>query len=116
MVIKKCPHCNKELPENAQFCGHCGKGQSAMTEALICPKCNKSYDSSWKVCLYCSEALIDENGSHITAASKDLPDKQITDQDALICPKCNKSYDNSWKVCLYCRETLIKQSFYEKMS
>ena len=25
MEFKKCSYCNKELPENAQFCGHCGK-------------------------------------------------------------------------------------------
>ena len=110
MAFISCLHCHKELPDNAKFCGHCGKRQSAMPEALICPKCNKSFDSSWKVCLYCSETLINENDSYIAAVSKNAPvNRQTTVQDALICPKCNTCYDNSWKVCLHCRETLVKR-------
>ena len=67
--MKKCPHCNKEIPDYAKKCKYCDKEIPAYepagggtTTALLCPTCggSMSYDgtSARAVCAHCGNQVV----------------------------------------------------------
>ncbi|UCD08025.1 MAG: protein kinase, partial [Dehalococcoidales bacterium] len=50
----KCPHCQAESREGAEFCGKCGK---PLVSELICPKCNHSNPVDNLYCEKCGQSL-----------------------------------------------------------
>jgi class 3 adenylate cyclase/tetratricopeptide (TPR) repeat protein len=48
----KCPQCQNELPDDAQFCNECGKKME-----VGCPECGKSNPHASKFCLKCGHDL-----------------------------------------------------------
>ena len=53
----KCPHCQTDNPEGAEFCGRCG--QSLQIE-IICPQCGHKNPQSFKFCNKCRHALVEQ--------------------------------------------------------
>ena len=47
-----CPHCNKELKEDFDFCPYCGKSVK-----LTCSNCNKELKEDFDFCPYCGHEI-----------------------------------------------------------
>ena len=50
--ILQCPHCNKELKEDFEFCPYCGKSIK-----LACIKCKRELAEEFEFCPYCGEEI-----------------------------------------------------------
>jgi tetratricopeptide (TPR) repeat protein len=50
----KCPKCQAELPDNANFCGVCGQSLKA---ERVCPQCGRVNPQEFQFCLQCGRAL-----------------------------------------------------------
>jgi RNA polymerase subunit RPABC4/transcription elongation factor Spt4 len=48
----KCPHCNKMLKDEFDFCPYCGKSVK-----LVCSKCEKQLEEAFEFCPYCGEEV-----------------------------------------------------------
>jgi eukaryotic-like serine/threonine-protein kinase len=52
----KCAKCQAELPDNAKFCGVCGRSLKA---ERVCPRCNQANPQDFQFCLHCGNSLIE---------------------------------------------------------
>ncbi|MGN0398990.1 MAG: zinc ribbon domain-containing protein [Blautia sp.] len=44
----KCSYCKKEIPDQARFCGYCGKEIIAIDHVWIkCPRCGRHFELSY---------------------------------------------------------------------
>jgi tetratricopeptide (TPR) repeat protein len=50
----KCPKCQAELPDNANFCGVCGQSLKA---ERVCPQCGQVNPQDFQFCLQCGRSL-----------------------------------------------------------
>jgi len=50
--ILQCPHCNKELKEEFEFCPYCGKSIK-----LACSNCKKELAEEFEFCPYCGDEI-----------------------------------------------------------
>ncbi len=48
-----CPSCDRQLPEDATFCGYCG---SALRSTQTCARCGRSNPAEMRFCLECGHA------------------------------------------------------------
>ena len=60
--MKKCPNCNANIPDGAQYCTSCG---AKYTDVNRCPSCGQSLTPNAKFCTKCGKR-IDGNGSTST--------------------------------------------------
>ncbi|MFC1856915.1 zinc ribbon domain-containing protein [Thermodesulfobacteriota bacterium] len=58
----RCPKCQFENPEGAQFCRDCGE---SLKQDIICPKCGSSHPPGSKFCIDC--------GNNLTLPSEPTP-------------------------------------------
>ncbi|MEW6186301.1 MAG: protein kinase, partial [Thermodesulfobacteriota bacterium] len=49
-----CPNCQCDLPDDAKFCGSCGK---SLKLELVCPQCGRANSQEFKFCLQCGQPL-----------------------------------------------------------
>ncbi len=73
-----CPHCGREVPDDALICPYCGAQISE--DIAICGNCGHVIPADAKVCPYCGVPL----------------------SDRVICPKCGKEIPAESKACPYC--------------
>lgn len=52
----KCPHCQTENPDGAQFCGVCGQ---SLASERTCPQCGHVNPKQFKLCNKCAYALVE---------------------------------------------------------
>ena len=50
----KCPKCQTENPEGAEFCGGCGQ---ALQAELVCPQCGHTNPQGFRFCNKCGQSL-----------------------------------------------------------
>ena len=53
----KCPHCQAENREGAEFCGECGK---PLISEIICSNCGNSNPQGKKFCDKCGQSLTEQ--------------------------------------------------------
>ena len=50
--ILQCPHCNKKLNEDFEFCPYCGKSVK-----LACSNCKRELSEDFEFCPYCGDEI-----------------------------------------------------------
>ena len=87
--MKKCPNCQAEVKDNANFCGACGKKIEAETvetsstqedPVIICPNCGKQLKKTARFCGECGEKLIGP-ASTSTESGSATPQTQTPPKD-----------------------------------
>jgi tetratricopeptide (TPR) repeat protein len=58
VLFMKCPHCQAENRDGAEFCGECGQ---ALRQGITCPKCGNINPQGKKFCDKCGHALVKPN-------------------------------------------------------
>jgi tetratricopeptide (TPR) repeat protein/archaellum biogenesis ATPase FlaH len=66
----KCPHCQAENREGAEFCGDCG--QSLRSE-VSCPQCGNVNPRSKRFCDKCGHTLVEKEPPELTKLSPAMP-------------------------------------------
>ncbi len=78
-----CPSCDRELPEDATFCGYCG---SALRPEQTCARCGRSNPAEMRFCLECGRAFAESappDRDPRSYTSKHLADKILQSQFVL---------------------------------
>lgn len=67
--MKKCPHCNKDIKDNASFCPFCGedlnKESLSQDDSLHCPYCHSIIHNEDTKCPQCKKRLKFSDRLHI---------------------------------------------------
>src|SRR5205814_2318211 len=79
-----CPGCQAALPDDAAFCGHCGR---ALQSERTCPRCGRPNAAEMHFCLGCGSPLVASGAAHQpdprTYTPKHLAKKILTSRAAL---------------------------------
>jgi Double zinc ribbon len=77
-----CPTCQAALPEDAAFCGHCGR---ALRSERTCARCGRSNSPEMRFCLGCGATLSPAAPAQAprTYTPKHLAEKILTSRSAL---------------------------------
>lgn len=56
MIVKYafCMHCERDVSEDAVFCGHCGNKIERSFVAVTCQNCYREYEVSGRDHIYCT--------------------------------------------------------------
>ncbi len=73
-----CPHCGREVPDDAVVCPYCGS--QLREDVVVCGNCGRIIPADAKVCPYCGASLA----------------------DVAICPNCGREIPADAKSCPYC--------------
>jgi len=64
IVVKTCPECRTEIPEDAEVCRACGR----RVEGKTCPGCAELCKPAARICRHCGSRFTAEDGSRLATS------------------------------------------------
>ena len=83
-----CPSCDRELPNDATFCGYCG---NALRPEQVCSACGRSNPADMRFCLGCGSSMMEPTPAPVPVPAREplaytpkhLADKILQSKSAL---------------------------------